>query len=237
MKAKLVDRREVAERTLTFALEPEGGRLEFQAGQCCDVGLLGPPHTDDAGDIRTLSIASSPLAPRLLFATRLTGSAYKRSLAEIPIGTDVEIEGPFGSFTLHPDRERPAVFLAGGIGITPFRGMIEDLVARKDRRPVTLVYSNRDAAGTAFLDDFERWEGTQPGFRLVATLTQPAPGAPWARETGRVDAGFLRKLLPGNETALWYAVGPGGFVTAMEENLASVGVEGERFQTEVFAGY
>jgi ferredoxin-NADP reductase len=237
MKAKLVARKEVADGTLGFVLEPAGKFPAFVPGQFCDLTLPAPPFSDDKGDIRTLSIASSPREGRLLFATRLTGSAFKRSLAEGPLGLEVEVEGPFGSFALHDDPARPAVLLAGGIGITPYRSMIADAAERADPRRITLIYSNRRASSVAFLEDFERWEREAPGFRLVATLTDPEAGKPWPRETGRVDREFLKRFLPGNEEAVWYAVGPDGFIGGMEMVLPEIGIPPERIRVETFAGY
>jgi len=237
MRAKLVERKEVADRTLAFRIEPEAGPVAFEPGQVCDLKLIDPPFPDEMGDSRILSIASSPLERGLLFATRLTGSAFKRSLAEGPLGLHMEVDGPYGEFTLHADVERPAVFLAGGIGITPFRGMVADIVGRKSDRQVTLVYSNRTASSVAFLDDFERWEGEDKRFRLVATLTSPKADAAWRRETGRIDRAFLERILPGNEKAIWYVVGPDAFVGAMDGLLRETGIPPDSVRTETFAGY
>jgi ferredoxin-NADP reductase len=237
MRARIVERRRVAEGTLAFRLETEGERGDFAPGQVCEVKLVDPPFPDDMDDARIFSIASAPREPGLLFATRLTGSAYKRSLAEGPEGMEVEIDGPYGSFALHDDASRPAVFLAGGIGITPFRSMVADLAGRKSPLRATLVYSNRTASSTAFLDDFEVWEREDPRFRLIATISDPKPGEPWRRETGRVDRAFLEKRFPAGDRAIWYIVGPGGFVGAMETLLREKGVDPADVRVETFAGY
>ena len=102
---------------------------------------------------------------------------------------------------------------------------------------MTLVYSNRTASSVAFLDDLERWEREAPSFRLIATLTSPKAGEPWRHEAGRVDRAFLERLLPGSESAVWYAVGPGAFVGAMEALLREVGIPPDSVRTETFAGY
>lgn len=237
MRAKLVERKEVADRTLAFRIAPETGAVAFEPGQVCELTLIDPLFPDDIGNSRIFSIASSPLEGQYLFATRLTGSAFKRSLAEGPLGLEMEVEGPYGDFTLHADASRPAILLAGGIGITPFRGMVADIVGRKSERRVTLVYSNRTASSVAFLDDFERWERERQHFRLVATLTSPKAGEPWRRETGRIDRGFLERHLPGSEAAVWYAVGPDAFVGAMEALLREAGVPPDSVRTETFSGY
>jgi ferredoxin-NADP reductase len=237
MKAKLVERKEVADRTLAFRIAPEAGPVTFEPGQVCELTLIDPLFPDDLGNARIFSVASSPLEPGLLFATRLTGSAFKRSLAEGPMGMEMEVDGPYGEFTLHADAARPAIFLAGGIGITPFRSMVADSVSHRSGRRVTLVYSNRTASSVAFLDDLERWEREGPSFRLVATLTSPKAGEPWRHETGRVDRAFLERLLPERQAAIWYVVGPDAFVGAMDALLRETGVPPESVRTETFAGY
>ncbi len=237
MKTRLAGKREVAEKTLAITLEPIGERLEFQAGQACDLILPNPAYQDDRGNRRTFTVASSPGDDRLLFAMRLTGSALKRSLSEAPPGTEIEIEGPFGVLTLHEDPARPAVFLAGGIGITPFRSIIKDVTEKKISRRMTLVYSSRSASGMAFLEELESWERENPNFRLIATLTQPEPGEPWSHHRGRMDLEFLKKHLGRLEEAVYYIVGPVGFVSALQAALPQVGVDPKDIVAEEFWGY
>jgi len=118
---KLISRNEVTEGTMAFALARPTA-FDFRAGQYMVAVLPNPPHTDAEGNRRVFSIASPPQdTTRLLMATRMTGTALKRSLAEVPLGTPVDLSGPAWDFVLHEDASRPAVFIAGGIGIMPFR--------------------------------------------------------------------------------------------------------------------
>jgi ferredoxin-NADP reductase len=238
MKVRLVEVRTVADRTAAFVFEFAGVPFEFRAGQTCDVTLPAPKYQDAKGTTRTFSITSSPAdLPRIMFATRLTGSAFKRSLVEAAVGTEVEIEGPFGSFTLHQNAKRPAVFLAGGIGITPFHGVIKDAVERKLPHRLTLFYSNRNAASTAFLGDLEAWAQAAPDFQFVPTLTEPTPGEAWAYETGIIDLAFLKRHLADPSETIFYIAGPARFVKAMQETLPAVGANPDNIRAEEFAGY
>src|SRR5215831_13138347 len=127
---KLKQREEVAEGTIAFHMEkPEG--FQFKTGQFITVTLIDPPENDAEGNTRSFSIASAPFEEDLVFATRMRDTAFKRVLRRLELGREIRISGPFGSFTLHTDASRPAVFLVGGIGITPFRSMI--LQAAKDK--------------------------------------------------------------------------------------------------------
>lgn len=120
----------MAERTLEFQLERPKG-LTFSAGQFMDITLIDPPETDAEGDTRTFSISSGPDDADLRFATRLRDTSYKRVLKSVRRGTEVRVDGPFGNLTLHDDSSRPAVLLAGGIGVTPFRSIVRGLVSEE----------------------------------------------------------------------------------------------------------
>ena len=119
---QLKNREEVAHGTMAFHFEKPTG-FEFKPGQSVDVTLLDPPPMDAEGAIRTFSIASAPYENELVVATRMRDTSFKRVFATLPLGTEMKLEGPSGSFTLHKNAAKPAVFLAGGIGITPFRSM------------------------------------------------------------------------------------------------------------------
>lgn len=132
-KTELISKEVVAEGTFAFHFKrPEG--FEWRAGQSMDVTLIDPPETD-GNNTHAFSIVSAPHEETLTIATRLRGSAYKRVLETADSGLEVEIEGPFGSFTLHENESRAAIMLVGGIGITPFISMIKDATHKNCRTP------------------------------------------------------------------------------------------------------
>jgi ferredoxin-NADP reductase len=139
---KLKDRKEVAEGTMAFWFQKPPG-WAFKAGQYLDMTLLDPSETDSEGNVRSFSIASTPHEDTLMVATRMRDTAFKRELRMMPIGAAVKIEGPSGDLTLHNNVTRAAVFLAGGIGITPFRSIVHWAVREKLPHRVFLFYSNR----------------------------------------------------------------------------------------------
>ena len=163
--SKLMRREEVAEGTMAFHFEKPSG-FNFKAGQFADVTLTDPPETDAEGNTRTFSIASPPFENELVFTTRMRDTAFKRSLRKVPLATEVKIGSAAGSFTLHKNRAKPAVFLAGGIGITPFLSIVRQ--ADHDRLPhkLYLFYSNRRPEDAAFLDTLQTLEKTNPNFQL-----------------------------------------------------------------------
>lgn len=139
---RLKTRSEVAERTLEFRFDKPPG-MTFKAGQFMDLTLIDPPETDAEGNTRGFSINSAPDDPELTFTTRLRDTAFKRGLQTMPLGAEIKVEGPFGNLTLHNDPSRPAVLLAGGIGITPFRSIVRRAAHEKLPHRIFLFYSNR----------------------------------------------------------------------------------------------
>jgi ferredoxin-NADP reductase len=236
--SKLIDRFEVAEGTRAFAFERPAG-FEFTAGQFLTITLPDPPYTDERGNRRTFSIASPPQdAGRLLVATRMTGSALKRSLAEAPRGTAVSLFGPAGCFTLHADPGAPAVFVAGGIGITPFRSILHDAASRQLLHPMTLVYSNRTPQGAAFYPELIEIAGRLPNFRFVPTMTDAgAARPPWTGERRRMSADLMREVIGDMTAPIFYLAGPPGLVAAVSKAVLEAGADPEHLRSEEFEGY
>jgi ferredoxin-NADP reductase len=234
---RLTKREEIAKGTLAVRLErpPE---FQFRPGQYASLTLLDPPETDEEGNTRTFSMASAPAEDRLVFATRIRGSAFKRVLSRLEPGTTLRLSGPAGAFTLHADPATPAVFLAGGIGITPFMSMIAQAAHEGSARPITLFYANRRAEEAAFLDALEDTAGRLPGFLFVPTLTDTAVlDASWRAETGRINGAMLARHLPALRRPMYYVAGPASMVEAMQAVLTAAGVTEDRIRSEEFPGY
>ncbi len=236
MRATLAEKREVAKGTLLCVFDLGREEVEFRPGQYFFVTLLDPPYSDEKGPRRHITVVTSPTERGVLgLCTRLRDTAFKRSLAELSLGAEVEVEPPKGRFVLPEDTSRPYVFVAGGIGITPFRSMLR--YAADERLPyhVALLYSNRTRAETAFLDELEELRSQLPELRVVLTMTDDSE---WQGERRRIDAHFFRdhvdELL---DSATFMVAGPPPMVSAMEEELANAGVPGERVIVDKFSGY
>src|SRR5213592_869190 len=122
MRARIKEKREVAKGTLLVVFDLLGQEVDFRPGQYFWVELLDPPYQDEKGPRRHISVVTSPTERGVLgLCTRLRDSAFKRSLEEMPVGADVDVEQPKGMFLLPEDTDRDYVFVAGGIGITVFR--------------------------------------------------------------------------------------------------------------------
>ena len=233
----LIERRMVAEGTMAFHFDKPPGFV-FTPGQFVDLTLTEPSETDAAGNTRAFSIASAPQEPTLMVATRLRDTAFKRELQRMPIGSTVRMEGPFGKLVLHSDQTRPAVFLAGGIGITPFRSMVVGAALQRSPHPMVLFYSNRRREDAPFLDELQSLQGKNPHYRFVGTMTEPATASrPWTGETGYLNAALLSKYLVDNEKPIYYVVGPPAMVVALRTMLKDKGIEDSDIRIEKFAGY
>ena len=236
-RTSLLSRDSVAEGTMAFHFARPAG-FTFKAGQAADLTLLNPPEADSEGNIRTFSIASPPFEEQLTFATRMRDTAFKRSLKVMPLGTEIQIASPSGSFTLHKNANRPGVFFAGGIGITPFLSVVRQ--ADHDRLPhkLYLFYSNRRPEDAPFLEILQGLEKTSPTFRLVTTMTEMARSSrEWDGETGFIDGEMLTRHVRTLQGPIYYVAGPPPMVAAMREMLVGAGVDEDDVRTEEFAGY
>jgi len=233
----LKDRQEVAKDTMAFWFNTVGTGYTFRAGQNAAFILVDPPETDGEGSARTLSLATSPNNQgSFMVATRMRDTAFKRALRAIPIGTHVKVSAPMGSFTLHRDSSRPAVFLAGGIGITPVRSIIGWATEERLPHNLYLFYSNRTPEEAAFMDGFENWMRLNPNLKFIPTVTASRNGS-WGGEFGRIDREMLVKYVPEIRGPLYYLAGPPGMVAAMRQLLDDMGVSEDSIKTEEFAGY
>lgn len=236
-RVTLIERRLVAEGTMAFHFD-KPAQFVFTPGQFVDLTLLQPSETDEAGNTRTFSIASAPQESTLMVATRLRDTAFKRELQRMPIGASVRMEGPVGKFVLHPDQTRPAVFLAGGIGITPFRCMVVHAALQRSPQRLVLFYSNRRPEDAAFLDELQALQEKNPHYTFVGTMTEPGKSSrAWQGETGYIDAALLSKHLVNVEKPIYYVVGPPGMVTGLRTMLKDAHIDDSDVRTEKFAGY
>ncbi|MGH9765927.1 MAG: FAD-dependent oxidoreductase [Blastocatellia bacterium] len=234
---KLKSRQEIAEGTMAFHFEKPPG-FAFKAGQALAWTLIDPPETDDEGGMRNFSIASAPAEPNLMIATRMRDSAFKRVLKTMPLGTEVRIVGPFGALTLHQNAARPAVFLAGGIGITPFRGMLRQAAEQKLPHHLLLFYSNRRPEDAAFLKELEDLEKENSNYKFIGTMTEMArSNRVWRGETGFINQEMLAKYIGDLAAPIYYTAGPPAMVAAMQKTLSDAGVSSDDVRAEEFAGY
>ncbi len=236
-RVRLKDRKEVAERTIAFYWEKPTG-FRFKAGQFGNFSLIDAPENDAEGNTRSFTIASAPHEEDLMVATRMRDTAFKRVLKTMPVGSEVELRGPYGDFTLPSDAARPAVFLTGGIGVTPFRSITLDATRNKLPHRLFLFYSNRRPEDAAFLEELQQIEREYPNYKFIGTMTQMEKSKrSWQGERGYLDKKMLEESISDLTAPIYYVAGPPGMVAAMRKVLNESGVTEDAIRTEEFDGY
>ncbi|HLZ12392.1 MAG TPA: FAD-dependent oxidoreductase [Candidatus Acidoferrum sp.] len=233
----LVDRQKIARDTMAFWFDTEGVRYDFRAGQHADFAFTHPSAESESDPSRTFSLASSPRDKQpVMIAMRMRKTAFKAALKNAPIGTQFTVSRPRGSFTLHKDITRTAVFIAGGIGIAPIRSILQQ--ATIDRLPHRsyLFYSNREVDDAAFLEELEGLTTQNPNLTVIPTLTGNRTVA-WPYEKGHINRDMLKRYLLWLNGPIYYIAGPSGMVTATTDMLNSSGVSDDDIRTEEFGDY
>lgn len=237
MLTKLIEKKEIAEGTMAFSFEkPEG--FSHKAGQNLDVTLINPSETDEEGNSRTFSVITSPQDGHIAVATRMRDTAFKRVLKGMESGTEVEISDPMGSFVLHNDTSKPAIFLIGGIGITPVHSILVDAAERQLSHQLVLFYSNRRPEDAAFLEELTALQAKNPNYKFIPTMTEMDKSKqPWNGETGYITRELIEKYVPAGTAAVWYLSGPQVMVKSMRDILTAMKIDDDYIRTEEFSGY
>ncbi len=237
----LKGKKQIAVGTYEFAFE-KPKNFHFNAGQHIRMTLLNSPETDSKGNSRFLTLANTPQDKDLIVAMRMTDSAFKRVLGKMQIGERVLIEillhSPHGSFVIHDDASKSAVFLIGGIGIVPAFSMIKDAMERKLPHKIFLFYSNRKPEDAPYLEELQNLAKQHSNFKLVATITEPKKSAKsWQGETGYIDQTMLKKYLGDLQSPVYYIAGLSGMVNAMKTLLKDVGIREGNIHSEDFSNF
>jgi ferredoxin-NADP reductase len=236
INVKLTGKKEIAHDTMEFLLEKPAD-FEFRAGQFCDITLIDPPETDEEGNTRGFSLLTAPYENYLAVATRLRDTAFKRVLRNLPEGSEVKFDAPYGDFTLHKTETTPAVFIIGGIGVTPVRSMIAQATHDKTAHQILLIHANKTPQDAPLQDDFKALAAENPNFTFVPVATEAAPDD-FEGERGRVNAELIKKYVSDISAPIYYLSGPAGMVKAMRELLiGELHANEDNIRTEEFDGY
>ncbi len=236
IRLRLAERSEVAPGVHEFAFAPDRP-FWFAPGQYLEWTL---PHakSDTRGIRRYFTIASSPTDPLLRLGVRIgdTPSTFKRALLASAPGDTMIAGGLAGDFVLPRDTSTKLVFIAGGIGITPFRSMIAHLLATEERRDITLFYACMTPHDFAYLDVFAAAR-KRMGLKLVRVVTNVSGPTDGYEHVGHIDAELLAKEVPDATNRTFYLSGPSGMVDAYKVLLRKTGVDDTRIITDYFPGF
>lgn len=204
-----------------FSMPP---RFKFQPGQYME-WTIAQNKTDSRGNRRYLTISSSPTEPGLLFTLKRPpkASAFKQKLDELVPGSSILAAHLAGSFTMPKDPNQKLAFMAGGVGITPFRSMVKYLVDSGQKRDAALLYSVNSSAEVSFQKLFDQ--------------AKPAGLKPHYITDGHIDEARITDLLPDYTERRFYISGPYGFVNSVQTALLKLGVSASAIVTDYFPGY
>lgn len=236
-QSRLLAREFVADQTIACTLARPAD-FRFVPGQYLDLTLDRPPFDDREGPTRSLSMASAPVDPELVVLVRLRNTAFKRSLAAMPIGSPVTLDGPADDLALTGSGDRPRVFVAGGVGIAPFRSLLREADATGSPLDATLFYSNRRPEDAVYLDEMTALANRLVGLRLIATMTRMQDSErPWSGETDHLGPAFLERHLGSLVGAQYYVVGSPVLIAGICAQLEDAGVPGTDIRVELYTGY
>ncbi len=228
---KLLNREIVGGSIAVIKIEKPDG-FKFLPGQFCALTVPDKGHNDDKGLKRTLSIASSPSEKELIFATRLSDSAFKKTLKDLSVGTVIAVDGPFGMFTMTENESHPLVLLAGGLGITPFRSMTKS-AAEFPALKLTLFYSSRIPEEAVFLSELQALADSKKNINVIMTITRPEQSSvKWTGLTGRLNVDMIRNGCKYWNEAVYYMAGPPAMVETSGQLLDEMEIPHDRIRTE-----
>ena len=234
-----VRKEQVAKDTFSFFFDRSANpEFAYLPGQYIRM-ILPHEDADDRGTSRFFTVASSPhLTDHLMITTKIIQSTFKRKLFNLQPGDEIQFLGPFGSFLLDENEAAPHIYLAGGIGLTPFHSMLAYSAAKQLKIPQTLFVSFTESDEMVFYDELGKIDEKNAALKAVYTITHPAESmTDWSGETGRVSEEMIKKhiTLGGNE--IYFLCGPAKMVTAMREMVQAMGIQEEQIRAEDFSGY
>lgn len=230
-RARVIESRALTPTTHMIRVEKPPA-FAFRPVQFCGLELA----TSAGKEEYSMSLATSPTRPHLEWAARVAShSSWKQAFAALKPGDEVEVDGPYGHFVL--DETRDAVFVAGGIGITPLKGMAEYLADTRATRRAVMLYSNRDQGEIAYRSELDALVQSNPNFRVTYTLTREPEGSAWAGKRGRIDVPMVQEAARGLADPAYYLCGLPDMVRSVGQGLLDAGVARERIVFEIFPGY
>lgn len=232
MKAIFQKRERLTDSIHTFWFEPER-RMQYTAGQYTEL-TLKHAHPDDRGVKRWFTLSSSPTDELVSITTRYAGdeasSTFKKALFALQPGAGVELAEAMGDFVLPKLMQTPLVFVAGGIGLTPFHSMFEWMASTGEKRDIRFLYAVNTEDDIVFQDTFDK-------AGVHATIVVSNPSESWGGLRGRLDAEMILGLEKPTDDTLIYMSGPEQMVEALEKDLQAKGIDKRQLVGDFFPGY
>ncbi len=232
---QLKEKVQIAADTYGFSFTPDRA-VSFKPGQYLE-WTLGHKHPDARGNRRYFTIASAPTEQEVKIGIKFypASSSFKKTMLAMIRGSRITASQLAGEFVLPRDSKKRLVFIAGGIGITPFRSMIKYLLDTNEKREIVLLYSNKTAADIAYQDIFDEAK-RRLGIKTVYTLTESAPDS-WSGRRGMITEEAITEEVSDYKERMYYISGPHAMVTAFEKTLKGLGIKNNQIKIDFFPGY
>jgi ferredoxin-NADP reductase len=232
-----VKKEQLTNDVYSFYFDRVSHPFSFLPGQYLRM-ILPHENPDERGTSRFFTIASSPTDhENLMFTIRILQSTFKHALLGLLPGQNVQFWGPIGQFVLHEEAKNPLVFLAGGIGLTPYHCMMTYAYERSLQTPMILFVSFKTVDDMVFYDEFMKLVSANHNLRVVYTMTHPEESQSWTGERGRISAEMLKKYVLSPEICTFYISGPGTMVEETEKFLHEMKIPTNQIILEKFPGY
>jgi len=234
--ATVLHKQQVGSDIMDFHFAP-GQTVNFSPGQYME-WTLKHPKTDSRGNRRYFTIASSPTEETLRLGVRFyqNGSSFKKALLALQENHQIVGSQISGDFTLPKDKKKKLVFIAGGIGVTPFRSMVRYLVDKNEKRSIVMFYVNKRKEEIVYDDVFNQAE-KQLGIKTVYTLTDKTNVSPnWKGRVGRLDAEMIKQEVPDFMERIFYLSGPHAMVVSAERVLRNLNIPKKQIKKDFFPG-
>ena len=229
---------QISPDTGEFVFHPNR-QMRFKPGQYLE-WTLGHKKTDLRGNRRYFTIASSPTERELRLGVKFypKSSSFKTALAKMEIGDTIIASQLAGDFVMPRGKKKKLVFIAGGIGVTPFRSMVKYIVDKKQQRDIDMIYVNKTVDDIAYKDFFDEAIKFVPNLKMIYTITEKKDlPSYWTGHTGRITPQMIREEIPDFKDRYFYISGPRTMVVATEQLLKGLGIKGSQIKTDFFPGF
>lgn len=231
---KLKEVKQIAQSSYELVFD-KPKNFNYHAGQFME-WTLPHPNPDSRGNRRYFTLASAPEEDNLAIAIKYNTppSSFKKNLIEMKPGQTIIAAELAGHFTLPKNKEEKLVFIAGGIGIVPFRSMIAHITKTKEKRDIVLFYSNKNFEDICFTADFILAKGM---FNLRTVYALDSAPANWPGYVGFIDQKLIEQNVPDYKDRTFYISGPPKMVDNFKIVLNQMGVHKNKIKSDYFPGY
>lgn len=232
-KLTFLKKEQLNNKTFTFYFSRPKD-FQFNPGQYIKI-FLDIPDSDSRGTTRYFTVSSSPLEKEFIaITTRIIKSSFKLKLSSLNPGERINVFGPLGYFDFNIKDKNQHVFLAGGIGITPFHSVLKYINSKKINSKITLIVSFSSEEEIIFYDELKKIEFNNSNVKIIYTLTS---GVKKMFQKGRIDEDKIMKYVSGFKNAKYFVVGSEAFEFSVYKMLINIGVKEEKIFKENFPGY